>query len=82
MSKQTAVQWFISVLSHNDILDHKKLSENKQLYNLYKRLKQQAEEMHRKEILESRQNGLDNGFTNGSWNSNLYYQETFNKTKQ
>ena len=37
----------------------------------------QAKATHRKEILEARQNGLDNGFTNGCWDSNLYYEEEF-----
>ena len=43
-NKQTAVDWLISVLAHNDILDHKALSSNERLYNLYKRLVKQAKE--------------------------------------
>jgi|TARA_R110000868_G_scaffold407807_1_gene689606 hypothetical protein len=38
---------------------------------------EQAKKKHRKEIIESRQNGLDNGFSNGNWDSNLYYQMEF-----
>jgi len=60
MSKQTALQWFISVLSHNDILDHKKVSSNKQLYNLYLRLKEQALEMEREQMKEMYVKGIKN----------------------
>lgn len=53
MNKQTAVEWLISVLAHNDILDHKALSSNERLYNLYKRLKEQAKEMEKQQIVDS-----------------------------
>jgi hypothetical protein len=77
-----SIEWFISVLAHNDILDHKKVSSNKQLYNLYLRLKEQAKEMHKQEIIDawnggdyayfySKETGRD--FADG----NDYYQETF-----
>jgi len=36
-----------------------------------------AEEMHKEQIIRARQDGLDNGFSNGSWDSNLYYNETY-----
>jgi hypothetical protein len=49
MKKQTAVEWLISVLAHNDILDHNKVSSNKQLYNLYQRLKDQAKAMEKEQ---------------------------------
>jgi len=49
----TSIEWLISVLAHNDILDHKKVSSNKQLYNLYLRLKDQAKEMHKQEIMDA-----------------------------
>ena len=38
---------------------------------------EQAKEMEREQIIRARQDGLDNGFSNGSWDSNLYYNETF-----
>jgi hypothetical protein len=38
-----------------------------------------AEEMHKEQIIRARQDGLDNGFSNGSWDSNLYYNETYEK---
>jgi hypothetical protein len=34
-------------------------------------------EMEREHIIRARQDGLDNGFSNGSWDSNLYYNETY-----
>ena len=34
-------------------------------------------EMEREQIIKARQDGLDNGFSNGSWDSNLYYNETY-----
>ncbi len=33
--------------------------------------------MEKEQIIRARQDGLDNGFSNGSWDSNLYYNETF-----
>jgi len=36
----------------------------------------QAKEMEKEQIIRARQDGLDNGFSNGSWDSNLYYNET------
>jgi hypothetical protein len=68
----TSIEWLIEKLTPSIALQQKHIDE----------LKEQAEEMHRKEILEARQNGLDNGFTNGSWDSNLYYQESFKQPKQ
>ena len=34
-------------------------------------------EMEREQIIKARQDGLDTGFSNGSWDSNLYYNETY-----
>jgi hypothetical protein len=31
----------------------------------------------KEQIVRARQDGLDNGFSNGSWDSNLYYKETY-----
>ena len=73
--KQTAVEWFISVLSHNDILDHKKVSSNKQLYNLYLRLKEQALEMEREQITDSYIEG--HSIYGESTNAEQHYTETF-----
>jgi len=41
----------------------------------------EAKEMEREQIIRARQDGLDNGFSNGSWDSNLYYNETYNDNK-
>jgi hypothetical protein len=40
---------------------------------------EQANQLFREQIIRARQDGLDNGFSNGSWDSNLYYNETYNK---
>jgi hypothetical protein len=37
-------------------------------------------EEEREQIIRARQDGLDNGFSNGSWDSNLYYNETYGDT--
>ena len=37
----------------------------------------EAKEMEREQIIRARQDGLDNGFSNGSWDSNLYYNEIY-----
>ncbi len=41
----------------------------------------EAKEMEREQIIRARQDGLDNGFSNGSWDSNLYHNETYNDNK-
>jgi hypothetical protein len=38
---------------------------------------EEAKEMEKEQIIKARQDGLDNGFSNGSWDSNLYYKETY-----
>lgn len=38
---------------------------------------EQAKAIEKENIIKARQDGLDNGFSNGSWDSNLYYNETF-----
>lgn len=38
-----------------------------------------AKAKEREQILRARQDGLDNGFTNGSWDSSLYYEENYRK---
>ena len=40
---------------------------------------EEANQLFREQIIRARQDGLDNGFSNGSWDSNLYYNETYNK---
>lgn len=38
---------------------------------------EKAKQMEKEQIIIARQDGLDNGFSNGSWDSNLYYKETY-----
>ena len=77
--KQTAIQQAIVMVrkrmeSQNETLMGKHTAHHLQqverdLYNLLEKEKEQ--------IIRARQDGLDNGFSNGSWDSNLYYNETY-----
>jgi hypothetical protein len=77
--KQTAIQQAIAMVrsrmeSMNDTLMGKHTAHHLQQVEreLYELL-----EMEREQIIRARQDGLDNGFSNGSWDSNLYYKETY-----
>jgi hypothetical protein len=77
--KQTAIQQAIVMVrnridSQIDTLMGKHTTHHLQqiergLYDLLEKEKEQ--------IIRARQDGLDNGFSNGSWDSNLYYNETY-----
>ena len=77
--KQTAIQQAIVMVrnrmeSQNETLMGKHTAHHLQqiersLYGLL--------ELEREQIIRARQDGLDNGFSNGSWDSNLYYKETY-----
>jgi hypothetical protein len=80
----TSIEWLISRLAINDILDHKKLSEDKRMYNLYLRLKAQAEEMHREEVIIAYDDGTlsDMQYPDPDTivkNGEQYYTKTFKK---
>jgi flagellar biosynthesis/type III secretory pathway protein FliH len=64
MKNQTAVEWIVSKLSIT-------------FQTMYSEEIEQAKEMQKEQIIRARQDGLDNGFSNGSWDSNLYYNETY-----
>lgn len=66
MAQQTAVGWLIEQLQApcRGIPSH---------------VIEKAKQMEKEQIIRARQDGLDNGFTNGNWHSNLYYNETYNK---
>ena len=67
--KQTAVKWFalkVMYLKMNP-------KEIRDFIDWY----EEALEMEKEQIIIARQDGLDNGFSNGSWDSNLYYKETY-----
>ena len=70
--KQTAVEWLIEELRGVHV-------KGDFIFNgvITSELIEQAKEMEREQIIRARQDGLDNGFSNGSWDSNLYYNETF-----
>ena len=62
--KQTAVEWLVEQMKLDELFNADYFIE-------------QAKEMEKEQIIRARQDGLDNGFSNGSWDSNLYYNETF-----
>ena len=64
--KQTAVDWLFIQL----------WEAPKDKFTWYK-IAGDAKDMEKEQIIIARQDGLDNGFSNGSWDSNLYYQETY-----
>ena len=77
--KQTAIQQAIVMVrkrmeSQNETLMGKHTAHHLQQIErgLYVLLEQEKEQ-----IIRARQDGLDNGFSNGSWDSNLYYNETY-----
>jgi hypothetical protein len=64
--KQTAVEW----------LEDQYIKHSGNLLEMGKSF-EQAKAMEKEQIIRARQDGLDNGSSNGSWDSNLYYNETF-----
>jgi len=64
--KQTAVDWMFAQLWDTP----------KDKFTWYK-IAGDAKDMEKEQIIRARQDGLDNGFSNGSWDSNLYYKETY-----
>jgi hypothetical protein len=71
--KQTAVEFIVKEFS--DILGPLDIKPMQDLL-LVDAIKR-AKAMEREQIIRARQDGLDNGFSNGSWDSNLYYNETY-----
>ena len=67
--KQTAVDWFASKVMYLK-MNPKEVFDFLEWY-------EKAKEMEKEQIIRARQDGLDNGFSNGSWDSNLYYKETY-----
>lgn len=49
-NNMTAVEWFFEVLAHNDIIDHKRLCDDENLYNLLYSLKNQAKQIEETQI--------------------------------
>jgi hypothetical protein len=68
--KQTAMQQFIEwIIEESRVVP----VQAEECYDKAKELL----EIEREQIVRARQDGLDNGFSNGSWDSNLYYKETY-----
>jgi len=66
--KQTAVDFAVEQLE-------KLIPSGNQI--IIKIIIEKAKQMEKEQIIIARQDGLDNGFSNGSWDSNLYYKETY-----
>jgi hypothetical protein len=76
-NKQSSVEWYI--IERHDIEIQSRLGKISPIEYDAKLTKaeQQAKAMHREEVIKARQDGLDNGFSNGNWDSQLFYNETF-----
>jgi hypothetical protein len=77
--KQTAIQQAITMVrSRIDSMDETLMGKHTihHLQQIERGLYEFLEE-EREQIIIARQDGLDNGFSNGSWDSNLYYNETY-----
>jgi hypothetical protein len=75
--KQTAVEWYEKEI--NSLFEKYEAKQISQVVFLIMKhnIFYQAKEMEREQIIRARQDGLDNGFSNGSWDSNLYYNEIY-----
>ena len=58
-NNMTAVEWFFEVLAHNDIIDHKRLCVDENLYNLLYSLKNQAKQMEKEQIIKAYVEGIN-----------------------
>ena len=68
--KQTAVDWLVDQVENFNCM---------KLGLIPSDIIEEAKQMEKEQIIIARQDGLDNGFSNGSWDSNLYYKETYEK---
>ena len=79
----TAVEWFFEVLAHNDIIDHKRLCDDENLYNLLYSLKNQAKQMEKEQKIEFAKHCLDRALDldirTAFFNIEQYYNETYGK---
>lgn len=73
----TAVEWFFEVLAHNDIIDHKKLCDDENLYNLLYSLKNQAKQMEKERIIKAWINAERYNDSISKPLAEQYYNETY-----
>lgn len=82
-NNMTAVEWFFEVLAHNDIIDHKRLCDDENLYNLLYSLKNQAKQMEKEQKIEFAKHCLDRALDldirTAFFNIEQYYNETYGK---
>jgi hypothetical protein len=79
MAQQTAVEWFFEVLAHNDIIDHKKLCDDENLYNLLYSLKNQAKQIEKEQIVKAHKEGNKYNGWALQHEHEQYYKETYGK---
>jgi hypothetical protein len=77
--KQTAIQQAITMVrSRMESMDETLMGKHTAHHlQQVERLLYDLLEEEREQIIRARQDGLDNGFSNGSWDSNLYHNETY-----
>jgi len=74
---QTSIEWFIEHLLGNGLL-----RLTKEDHNLYSKLRDEAKEIHKQEIVVARQDGFNRCFRKGDRkevSNEQYYQDTFKK---
>jgi hypothetical protein len=79
VAQQTAVEWFFEVLAHNDIIDHKKLCDDENLYNLLYSLKNQAKQIEKEQIVKAHKEGNKYNGWALQHEHEQYYKETYGK---
>ena len=79
-NNMTAVEWFFEVLAHNDIIDHKRLCVDENLYNLLYSLKNQAKQMEKEQIMKAVYDSMGTNFDPNMGRAELYYNETYGKS--
>ena len=75
----TAVEWLFEVLAHNDIIDHKKLCDDENLYNLLYSLKNQAKQIEKEQIVKAHKEGNKYNGWALQHEHEQYYKETYGK---
>ena len=90
MAQQTAVEWMFMMLAHHDIFDHKMIRDSKRLTDLAYRIKIDAKQMEKEQIMKAVDRGFDEGCKHPEditlKSAEQYYIETYGplggKTKQ
>jgi len=79
-NNMTAVEWFFEVLAHNDIINHKRLCDDENLYNLLYSLKNQAKQMEREQHNETWLTAQEESLHENYFGSSRLFLEYFKET--